>query len=68
MAHGKKHQDRKATGGGGALTGMRAGMQRMAGGSGGKRSAKAEPNFVKVFGWVLGVALLLVAFYLIARR
>jgi len=68
MASGKKRQDKRPSGGG-TLSGMRAGMQRMAGGSGGKRpTKKAPPNFVQVFTWVLGAALLLVVFYLLARR
>ncbi len=63
----RAQQRSKANSGGGALTGMRSGMQRAAGTTKKKRGKNQQPEFFDVFKWVLGFALLLVVIWLITR-
>jgi len=65
MAAAKKKQPKKSSGGGGTLSGMRSGFKRVAG-TGGKKK-KGPATFGQVFTWVIGIALLLVVVYLLAR-
>jgi len=68
MASGNKKQAKKTSSSGGTLSGMRSGMQRMAGSGSKTKKAKQPRSFAQVFTWVLGAAVLLFLFYLLARR
>ncbi|TNF37709.1 MAG: hypothetical protein EP329_02420 [Deltaproteobacteria bacterium] len=64
MASAKKKQPTKSSGG--TLSNMRSGFKRVAGTNG--KKGKQPASFSQVFTWVIGIALLLVVIYLLARR